>query len=238
MRSRAVAGEHPRFRTRFPNLGNRRRTALAAVLLIASGVGVGYLAGHGADKTSTVTVTVGEPLQAGRPPYERCDKLGINSVEGRQGTCIRVGVIYTVVNRHTTLLLDQLEARITDVTVADSVNDVRAKAGSTYVVVTLRVRNRLKTAAQFDDAEQVLLADAKSEYAEDRRTGRLASDSFVKRAKAIPPGGSATGKVIFATSEQFGRSVAKPGTNLIISNFNDAGRLERARRLGAVRMWK
>jgi hypothetical protein len=217
---------------------DKRRAAAIATLLVLAGVAGGYVLGRATDKTKTTTVTVGEPLQTSRPPYGQCDKLGINSIEGKQGTCIRAGITYTVVNRHTPLDLEQVRARLVGVTTADSVKDVQAKKGATYVISTLTVTNRLNTAARFDDADQVVLANAKSEYAEDRRASNLLSDSFVRQRRAIPPGSQSTGKVVFLTSDKFAAQLATPGVNFIVANFNDAGRIDRAKRLGSIRVWK
>ena len=215
-----------------------RRAALVAILLIIVGGGLGYLLGRSTDNTDTVTVTVGERLEGRTPPYGKCDKLGINDVEGKQGTCIRAGITYTVVNRHTPLSLEQLEVKLVDINSAESVGGAEAPRGKAFVVVVLGVRNKLNTSARFDDAEQAVLADTRSEYAESRTTSRRLDDSFASRGVEIRPGESLEGSVVFLTTAGFAESITSPGKNVVITNFNDAGRIEQAKRLGVIRMWK
>ena len=97
--------------------------------------------------------------------------------------------------------------------------------------------NKLASTAKFDDAEQVVLANAKSEYAEDRQASEALSDSFV-RADPIQPNGRLVGRVVFRTSRSFASRLTTPGVNFTVANFNDAGRIDEAKRLGTIRVWK
>jgi hypothetical protein len=182
-----------------------------------------------------------EDTSAERATVPSCESRGINRVEGEQGTCVRDGVKYTVVDRDQTLKLEELDATLIGVDTARTLRIKKnelARAKGRYVILTLRVKNKLDMPARFGGPGfgQVLLGDGSRQFTEESSAVHR-EDTFSTRG-GIPPGETETAKMILETPAAFARELEERKASLAIANFKDAGAVEATNRLGIIRLWK
>lgn len=93
-------------------------------------------------------------------PFD-CDAQGINVDEGQEGTCVAAdGQRVTVVDRGATATTPAMEVTLVDVQTPSSLSRegrTSRRAGGVFVLLTLRVGNRLDEPVEFDPGTQVEL---------------------------------------------------------------------------------
>lgn len=103
-----------------------------------------------------------DDLPGGGPgsPFD-CDAQGINVDEGQEGTCVAAdGQRVTVVDRGATATTPAMEVTLVDVQTPSSLSRegrTSRRAGGVFVLLTLRVGNRLDEPVEFDPGTQVEL---------------------------------------------------------------------------------
>ncbi len=152
-----------------------------------------------------------------------CDELGINSEEMREGTCKEGAETFVVVNRDSTLRLPELDATLIGEEVTDSIaGEFSAESASgTFVIFTLKVKNKLHSPTAFDsNQQQVTLVVNENQYTEDfdAENGPLES-SFMWQGEAIQPEATQTGTVVFDVPVSIAKKIPKEG-NLDIIDFS------------------
>lgn len=123
-------------------------TSLAVVVLgaVLGATGSADAVGDESEASESKAAT-GETTEPGAEPDTKptCDSLGISLGTGREGKCVdENGWRVNVANRDSRLALDDLEARVMDMQVAETVDDLGGEpvsASGYFLSVTLEVRN-------------------------------------------------------------------------------------------------
>jgi Domain of unknown function (DUF4352) len=155
-------------------------------------------------------------------PQPNCDAKGITLEGGRQGTCIDdAGHRITVVNRDSTLRLDEMNANIDHIGVRRTVGKgvYRVAAEGLFVMVTVTIHNKLRGPALFRPDEMSLVLGP-STYYNDAAAEASDPKSFANRGGFIRKGHSVTGRVIFDVPETAAPSLDIDG-NVVIVQFRD-----------------
>jgi Domain of unknown function (DUF4352)/Protein of unknown function (DUF2510) len=236
-------------------------------LLVAAGVGVGatLLATSGDDDGSAVTtVTTTTPGEPGErtgdgasadttplpettteaevtDPDNSCNALGINSEELKEGSCTWKGQGYVVVNRNSTLTLDQLTARLVGISTADTLQ-ARSfgplSASGTFVIARVEITNTTNKPQTYDssgDASSLTLG--RDVYTEDFEVENgAATDSFVRRSKELQPRESMTGTLVYDVPADAVDHLETDGY-LTVANFRDDDASQRPEQLGLIRTY-
>lgn len=196
-----------------------RSLATLALLLAATAAGCG-----GSGKT-TPTATI--PLQlSGIPHSHSCDKSGI-STRGAAGTCMAGPTKIIVADKGDSLHMKEFAVQVIGIrTTAHLGNRAASNFGrnTKFVVVTLRVTNSGSKAQPFDETSQLafLLVDGK-EYAEVQGAEAELASSFYNTTRAVKPGGSATGTVVFDPPQKHAAHAGNAGSYLVVLNSEDSG---------------
>jgi len=232
--------------------------------LIAAGVGVGLtlLATAGDDddsKVATVTTTLSAEGTSDGPsvdttlppetttggegvdPKNTCDALGINPEELNEGSCTSKGQDLVVVNKETTLKLDQLTARLVSISTADTLKGSSfgpKSASGVFVIARVELTN-LTSAPQtydtFGDATALTLGG--DYYSEDFNVENgAATDSFVWRSKELQPHESMEGTLVYDVPANAVSHLETDG-NLGLVNFRDDSGVGSPKELGLIRTY-
>lgn len=195
-------------------------------LVLAVGVGAGgtlLITGGNGDSDEVEEGTV----EALGP---NCDAMGINRKQGREGICVERGRRFVVVDKGSTLRLKELNARLVNIEMTDSVTGApgagTASASGTFVIVTLAITNKLDGPVIFDEfQEQVFLLLGGNRYSEDfdAENGPV-QESFTWQGKEIQPEATQTGAVVFDVPNKVLADLNKDG-NIFILNFSEADSL-------------
>jgi hypothetical protein len=233
--------------------------------LVAAGVGVGgtLLATRGDDSGSTVaTVTTtlavegtsdGAPTDTTPPPEttttetegvdpdNTCDALGINSEQLEEGSCTVKGQDVVVVNKDSTLKLDQLTARLVDISTADTLQGSSfgpKSASGVFVVARLEITNTTNKPQTYDSfGEATALNLGRDVYTEDFNVENgTATDSFVWRSKELQPHESMTGSLVYDVPASAVGHLETDGY-LSVGNFRDDSGAQRPKQLGVIRTY-
>ncbi|MCP9491092.1 MAG: DUF4352 domain-containing protein [Solirubrobacteraceae bacterium MAG38_C4-C5] len=150
-------------------------------------------------------------------PFD-CDAQGINVDEGEEGTCVAAdGRRVTVADRGSTATTSGMEVTLEDVEIRRSLGregeDGRAsrRAGGVFVLLTLRVGNRLEEPVEFDPGRQVELEVGGDRYFSD-----------AVGTTAIEPDEERTGTVTFDIPENTVEDLDTNG-NVFVMPFEEAG---------------
>jgi Protein of unknown function (DUF2510)/Domain of unknown function (DUF4352) len=241
-----------------------RAVVYAIGALVAAGVGVGatLLATGGGDDGSpvaTVTTTVaveGASDQASTdttPPSETttgtesvdpdntCDALGINSQDLNEGSCTVKGQDVVVVNKDSTLELDQLSARLVGISTADTFQGRSPgpkSASGVFVVARVEITNTTDKPQTYDSfGEATALNLGRDVYTEDFNVENgTATDSFVWRSTDLQPHDSMTGTLVYDVPANAAGHLETDGY-LSIGNFRDDPVSGRPKQLGVIRTY-
>jgi len=134
-----------------------------------------------------------------------CDAQGINFDEGEEGTCVAAdGQRVTVVDRDNTATTSAMEVTLVDVETPRTLTRegrTSGRADGVFVLLTLRVRNRLEEPVEFDPGGQVELEVGGDRYfneevgtttiePDENRTGTVAFDVPENAAEGIDTNGN------------------------------------------------
>jgi hypothetical protein len=203
--------------------------------------------------TSIATVTTSAPSPTGpggasdTTPSETpanpnsCDALGINSKQLNEGTCQQGNKEFVVVNKDSTLKLDQLNARLAGITTAETLSGRSfgpKAAKGTFVVVKLDITNTTSTPQTFDSSGDVVgLVLCGDNYSEDFDVENgSATDSFVWRSNEIQPNTTSSGTAVFDIPSDRVDCLDKNG-NVILGNFRDDNSIGRFKQIGTFRTY-
>jgi hypothetical protein len=172
-----------------------------------------------ADPTTTPT---------GPSANESCESLGITPEQGKEGTCAASdGSMIAVVNKGSTLKLQDLKAKVVSVESTDTVSGDTgtATARGTFVVVRLAVTNNTDAPVRFDDSQdQVGLTIDGKQFSQDFETenGKL-TDSWVWADADIQPTETTEGVSIFDVPAGVAKQLESPAaaSNVIVISFQD-----------------
>lgn len=166
-----------------------------------------------------VVAIVGMNVVTGHYPTSDCRAKGIDPSARKEGSCDDYGTKLVVVDKHSVLKLDSLEAKLEGVSERKRTSGpLGAKTASgTYVVFDLALTNLTKSPQTFtgDQTRLQLRYEVGEDVAIDRDHEPR---SFLARRREIPPHGSEVGTVTFEVSRQEVELLKKQG-NLDIGNF-------------------
>ncbi len=157
------------------------------------------------------------------PPAKDCGAKGISCEQHREGTCFEGNRKLVVVNEHSVLRLDSLEAEVRSIgeRKRPSGTPGRAAAKRALVVFDLAITNRTDEPQAFAASQTLLLL--KSSYGEDvARDENHEPRSFLARDREIPPHGTEYGTVTFAVPSEELEALRQQG-NIDFGNFGAAG---------------
>lgn len=166
-----------------------------------------------------VLAVVAEHFAAGTYPPTDCEKRGIDSGDLREGTCFEGNTQIHVVDRHSVLKMDTLEAKLVRIRDRKTVHgpaDSKTADGE-FVTFELAITNRTNSPAAVVAGQFVLLAgELHGESVE--LDERYEPKSFLSRHREIAPDATEVGTVTFATSTEGAESVTESG-NLDVVNL-------------------
>lgn len=232
--------------------------------LVAAGVGVGatlLATGGGDDGSTAATVTTTVAVEGAsddastgtRPPPETttetesvdpdntCDALGINSKDLNEGSCTVKGQDVVVVNKDSTVELDQLSARLVGISTADTLQGRSLgpkSASGVFVVARVEIINTTNQPQTYDSSgEASSLNLGRDVYTEDFNVENgTATDSFVWRSMELQPHESMTGTLVYDVPANAAGHLETDGY-LSIGNFRDDPGAGRPRQLGVIRTY-
>lgn len=226
---------------------------LAVLLVAAVAVGVTLLIAGDDDGEAdpapaeeTVSEAIGPTGPTGAEGEETidprsCEAKDIVPKEGNEGACLQGKQPVVVVNKDSTLELDQLDAQLKSIEVVEEISgnfQNPQPAKGVFVVGTLQITNTTSTPHIFDsfgDATSLLLCG--DVYNEDFNVENgTATSSFVWRSKEIGPGQTVVGRVVYDIPDDRARCVEDNG-NLRIVNFKDEDGFGRPSQLGIIRTY-
>jgi hypothetical protein len=167
---------------------------------------------------------VGEHFASGSyPPTSNCGAKEIDTGAHREGTCMDGKTKIVVVNEHSVLKLESLEAKLVGIHERKTISGPAGSkiARGEFLTFDLAVTNRTDAPAAVAEGQFVLLVggiygeDVEVEEGYERR-------SFLSREREIPPGGTAEGTVTFAVPAKQLAVLRKKG-NLDLGNFGVTG---------------
>lgn len=145
-----------------------------------------------------------------------------------EGTCIDGKYKYDVVNRNSTLKLEELDVDLVSIDTTDVLADVGVeRPNGVFLVITLAVTNRLSAPVYFDDTQDQTTYGATvngdyNQYTEDFDAENGGDEqSFLWQGKEIQPDTTQTGTIIFDVPQEAVDNLDKDG-NINILNFSDA----------------
>lgn len=146
-------------------------------------------------------------------PFD-CDAQGINVDEGEEGTCVAAdGQLVAVADRSSPATTPAMEITLIDVETPPSLSRegrTSRRAGGVFVLLTLRVRNRLDEPVEFDPGTQVEL--------------ELGGDRYFSEemgTTSIEPGEEREGTVAFDVPEDAAEDLDTNG-NVFVQPFEEA----------------
>jgi len=214
---------------------------LAVALLVLAGCG-GPRGNSDGNKTETGSAKKKKSGQA-KKDARSCEARGINVEQGREGTCIRDGTRFTVVDKGHVLRLREVTVRVLDVSTRSSLSGpvgvVKPEKGATFVLVELLVRNKSNTPEVFNRSEKqvrVLVAGAGFPVAPGGES--VVPSSFFNQNRTLKPGQSQKGTAVFKMKSTAAQALELRGADpqVLIWNFSDATGQKPAN--GAVRLWQ
>ena len=162
-----------------------------------------------------------------------CDVKGITSGDRREGECTAKGVAVSVVDKASTLHGKEYDAHVESV-----------DTNGTIVTISLRVKNTLSSAHDFDRRSDLAFLLVDDQYFGERPD--LETDpatSFRLRATDVPPGETVTGTVVFGLPPDQVARLSSEGSNLVLVTFSDEAKgfpsgSQPLSALGYIRLWK
>jgi len=211
----------------------KRLALLLAVLVVAA-----TACGGGGDNNG------GAPQASGIPDSKDCKDRGIASDKEATGSCRAEDTAVRVANRPGRLRMKGHTVQVVGLGAAATLGRRAAQnflPDGKFVVARLRVANTGTKPLRFDRGsnEVFLLVDG-TEYQEVAGAEAQLRDSFAK-AKAIPPGQSRTGRVVFVLPADHAKNAGGEDSYVVVLNSEDAGNgFPRVglRSIGFVRLWK
>jgi hypothetical protein len=153
------------------------------------------------------------------PPVGDCVAKGIDSYTRNEGTCTEDNVAIVVVDRHSVLTLESLEARLLGV---QDRKTIKGPAGSRtalgkFLTFDLAVTNRTGAPASIGAGQFILaLGEVHGEDVEIEEG--YEPHSFLKLDRTIPPNGTEDGTVTFSASAA-GAKLLRTRANLDVVNL-------------------
>ncbi len=185
-----------------------------------------------------------EHFVEGNYPRTDCEKLEIDSGARKEGACFEGDTRLVVVDRHSTLRMGTLEAKLLGIRDRKT---IRGPAGSKaaegkFVTVEVAVTNTTDAPAAVVAGQFVLFAGelhSESVKVDEKYEPR----SFLSRAREIPPKGTEKGTVTFAVSTEEAESVPESG-NFDVASLGEPAPASKPRALfrrpeyGVIRLYK
>ena len=165
---------------------------------------------------------VGAHIVTGHEPSSDCGAKGISSRLHEEGSCMEGDTKLVVVNKHSVLKLDSLEAEIGGISERKRMSGPlgTATAAGTYVVIDLAITNLTDAPVTFSGGQALLLLDRS--YGEDVAIdAQHEPRSFLARSRKIPPGETEEGTVTFLVPTERIEVLDQHG-DLDIGNFDAA----------------
>jgi hypothetical protein len=205
----------------------------AIALLVA--VGAIVLAGHhkaGSQAGAGVPSGASTATTPAGPPD--CNAAGINAQQLGEGTCVDNGMTVVVVNKTSTLHLKSLDANYvgfhTQNSLRDSIGGASATAKGKFAILTIKIKNKLRTAQQWQHSMAALFiattgTGSGDSYSEslDAESGADHNSCLRKTGSAaqggLHPGASVTCDVVFDIPVT--ADLAAPGSGLDVANFGE-----------------
>jgi hypothetical protein len=166
-----------------------------------------------------VLAVVAEHFAAGTFRESDCGTKEIDRGAHQEGTCTEGNTKLVVVDRHSVLRLETLEARLLGIRQRKTIEGPAGSrtAKGTFVTFEVAVTNRTDAPAEVVAGQFMLFVGglhSESVEVEEEYEPR----SFLSRGRAIPPNGTEEGTVTFATSVKGAASLAESG-NLDVVNL-------------------
>jgi hypothetical protein len=191
-----------------------------------------------------VLAVVAHHFVEGHYPHTECEKLEIDSGARKEGACSEGGTRLVVVDRHSTLRMGTLEAKLLGIRDRKTIRGPEGSktTGGKFVTLDVAVTNTTEAPAAVVAGQFVLFADElhpESVEVDKKYEPR----SFLSRAREIPPKGIETGTVTFAVSTEEAESVPESG-NFDVASLGDAAPVSKPRALfrkpeyGVIRLYK
>lgn len=206
-----------------------------AVVIFATSLGGGSKAPQarsaslGTKPRATPTTAPRQPAHARRratksPPLFKpnCGRKGITTHGGKEGTCVDdSGHRITVVNRASTLHLNEMDVKLAPIRVRAVVGHkpYRLAATGVFVVLELTIHNNLRRPALFRP-DEVALSLGPDSFNHDSLAETTIPGSFTNQSGVIPAGRSRTGTVVFDVPE-LDAPYLKTDGNVVIVQFRD-----------------
>lgn len=218
----------------------RTRTAVALTLVAAAVGACGGstestvpIEGAAPPATATATTQARGQARAGRRRGSRgdaqdCAAQGITAAPFNEGACVQDGTRFVVANGRSLLRLRTLDVAIRGFSVAEQLGAGRRVAvpqQGAFMVITLRVRNTTGQPQRFASG-QVLLAIEQQRFEEATAAERAHPEALAGQ-DAIPPGGLATGVIVYDLPPGELDRVTREGV-LLVANFGKERRGELA----------
>lgn len=154
-----------------------------------------------------------------------CAERGITQPPYNEGTCVERGTRFVIANGQSTMRMRTLSAELQGFIVSEGIQDAKPRQGA-FVVILLRVRNRTSSPVRFA-ASQTSLTIGEERYEERTDVEAKTDQALASPARrAIAPGRSAEGTVIFDISTSEIDRITREG-ELLLVNFdgNPPGKL-------------
>jgi hypothetical protein len=162
---------------------------------------------------------IAEHFASGTFRTSDCGAKEINTGARKEGTCTEGNTTLVVVDRHSVLKMESLEAKLLGIRERRT---IKGPAGSRtsrgrFVTFDLAVTNRTDAPAQVAEGQFMLfVGELHSEVVEVEE--KYEPRSFLGHGREIPPNGTEEGTVTFATSVKGAASVGESG-NLDVVNL-------------------
>lgn len=172
-------------------------------------------------------------------PSDGCDELGINADVGNEGACTDPdGRKYRVVNRSTTLSLNEITVRDVSVSMTPEIPGELSephRASGRWAQVTMTIRNETSEPITVD-REQFGLLTGEARYSTDFEAMNEPG-SCIWGAEEIQPGNEVTCWIAFDVAKKNASRVTRDG-NVLILQPSDTYNAEAERRIGVVRLYQ
>jgi Domain of unknown function (DUF4352) len=163
--------------------------------------------------TKTKTSTTAKKGGGKRANPDSCKAKGINNKEGKEGTCIKNGEEFTLVNKNSTLRLGDLRITLRNLSTEAKIGKLHP-AKEEFVVAELKVINRGKHSVRFDEKQNQVRVRAGGKGGQEAPMAEaLTTDSFFNQNKKIKPDTSQTGTVVFRVSKDTAKLLTLRGAD-------------------------
>jgi hypothetical protein len=232
-----------------PTVKGARTIVIAALAAAAVAAGCGSSSSSStsspaAGTTATTKTAEANGKNAKKGASERtCDNKGINLRQGKTGTCIRNGKVFTLVDKSQRVKVGDVSVQLLKVTTIGSVSGALGKANpgkrGRFVVAKLKVTNQgTKTIVFHRKQNQVRLRVSGQGVPEIFAAETATAGSFVNRNARLKRGETATGSVVFRMPSDKTKVLSARGADgqLLLWEPSNAGKNEPPD--AAIRLWQ